>query len=606
VTRVTNLRINLSRKLIFSLLISVSLFGNLSAFAQTRRPAPRKAAVPPSAAAAQKPGAKSCDGGWSGTITYSKTQNQNEHRKTPTGYQSSSSSFRATAEVNVNEDGSARASVRVKVSSSTEDVKEGSECCMISLAGCTRKGGFKSADVIKTETNAEAASTVRGVTISGETFSANISVPEAVGQTVRTIQTVRKRECDNVNQDVSHDQKAAASYMVGPIQISGKVDPQNPNVIRGTKTDGDVTVSYNLARCAAPDIKLSDLSLDHHVYPDAVAWHEVGSETIDGNLVRIRAKVRNDGAAPGYATVKFTETSENIQLPGQSSVALKPGEEREVEYEWDTSGFAWTNDGKPRSSRRIRAEVGNDSLTEELKVIPKPVILVHGLWSNAAAWSPYQGFLNEAHSFAWKAFPVGADPAHGLMNTGYFFGNNQPTNSIFENARELGKQIEFTRETMNAWHVDVVAHSMGGLISRFYIHFLMKDTFDGKPAVTHLAMLGTPNMGSPWADIMFEKYRNMGHHVEALRELKTDVCRTFNQQVTNRKGVKFSITYTDRIPATGNTLEAGDGVVSKSSAIWQITDVSRSDSLDHTSLTGREDFLRFIYPRLAVGPGGGR
>jgi hypothetical protein len=101
---------------------------------------------------------------------------------------------------------------------------------------------------------------------------------------------------------------------------------------------------------------------------------------------------------------------------------------------------------------------------------------------------------------------------------------------------------------------------------------------------------------------MFEEYKEKGFHVEALRELKTDVCRIFNSQVTNRKGVQFSITYTDKIPVTGNTTEAGDGVVSVSSAIWQINDVSKSDSLDHTSLTGKEDFMRFIYPRLAVGP----
>jgi pimeloyl-ACP methyl ester carboxylesterase len=593
------------KKSISFLLVLVFLIGGVSAFAQTRRkaakPAPGKEAT---AVNQTKTNPKKCDGGWSGTITYSKTQNDSEHRKTPTGYQSSSSSFKATAEVAVNEDGSAKASVKVRVSSNLEDVKEGSECCMISLAGCTRNGSFKYADIIKTDSSAEASASVKGVKISGETFTADIGVPEAIGKTLRTIRTIRKRECDKLNQDASHDQEAAASYLVGPIQISGTIDPNNPNVIRGTKTDGDVTITYNLARCAAPDIKLADLALEHHIFPDAKAWHAINSETIDGNLVRIKAKVRNDGTAQGYASVKFTETSENIELPGSASISLQPGEEREVEYEWDTSGFAWTNDKKPKSARKIKAEIENDSLTEDIKIIPKPVILVHGLWSNAAAWSNYQSYLNEAHTFAWKAFPVGADPAHGLMNTGNSFGNNQPTNSIFENARELGKQIEHAQKSMNAWHVDVVAHSMGGLISRFYIHHLMKDSFDGKPVVTHLAMLGTPNMGSPWADIMFEEYKEKGYHVEALRELKTDVCRIFNSQVTNRKGVKFSITYTDKIPLTGNTAEAGDGVVSKSSAIWQIDDVSHSGSLDHTSLTGKEDFMQFIYPRLAVGPSG--
>ena len=570
--------------------------------AQTRRaPAPTKRTAP---VAATKPTSGKCNGGWSGTITYSKTQKSSEHNKTPTGYQASSSSYEATAEVTVKEDGSAQASVKVKISSSTEDVKEGTECCMISLKGCSRNGGFKFSDVIKTETDASATSSVKGLTIGDESFTASVSVPEAVGKTVRTFETVKKRECDKLDQNNSHKQEAAAEISVGPIEISGKADPQNPNVIKGSQTEGDVTVTYNLVRCAKPDIKLADLALEHHQFPDAETWHPVGSETIDGNLVRLKAKVRNDGTATGYATVKFTETSENIELPGTVSVALKPGEERVIESEWDTSGFAWSNDRKPKTQRRIKAEIEGDSLTEDVRVIPKPVILVHGLWSNAAAWSNYQGYLNEAHSFAWKAFPVGADPAHGLMNTGNSLGNNQPTNSIFENARELGKQIKYARESMNAWHVDIVAHSMGGLISRFYIHHLMPDSPDGRPAVTHLAMLGTPNQGSPWADIVFEEYREKGFHVEALRELKTDVVRTFNSQVTNRKGVKFSITYTDRIPLTGNTTEPGDGVVSVSSAIWQITDVSKSDSLDHTSLTGKEDFMRFIYPRLAIGPKG--
>ena len=551
-----------------------------------------------------KPGVKKCNGGWSGTITYSKTVKTSEHNKTPTGYQSSESNYEATAEVTIREDGSAQSSVKVKISSKTEDVKEGSECCMISLKGCSRNGGFKYSDVIKTETSADAASSVKGVTIGEESFTASISLPEAVGKTVRTFDTVKKRECDKLDQNSSHKQEAAAEISVGPIQISGKADPQNPNVISGTQTDGDVTVTYNLVRCAQPDVKLVDLALEHHQFPDAETWHSIGSQTIDGNLVRIKAKVRNDGTATGYATVKFTETSENIELPGTVSVALKPGEEREVETEWDTSGFAWSNDRKPKTKRQIKAEIEDESLTEDVSVIPKPVILVHGLWSNAAAWSNYQGFLNEAHSFAWKAFPVGADPAHGLMNTGNTLGNNQPTNSIFENAKELGKQIRHTQESMNAWHVDIVAHSMGGLISRFYIHHLMKDSPDGRPVVTHLAMLGTPNQGSPWADIVFEEYKEKGFHVEALRELKTDVVRTFNRQVTNRKGVKFSITYTDRIPVTGNTMEPGDGVVSVSSAIWQITDVSKSNCLDHTSLTGKEDFMQFIYPRLAIGPKG--
>jgi hypothetical protein len=169
---------------------------------------------------------------------------------------------------------------------------------------------------VTTESNAEATATSRnGVNLVGETFVADIAVPEAVGKTMRTVQMVRKRDCDNVNKDVSETQEKPASYLVGPISITAKVDPNNPNVIRGTQKDGDTEISYSFSRCGAPDIKLSDLALEEHQYPDAQAWHDAGREIVDGNLVRIKAKVRNDGSAPGYATVKFTETEEKIELP---------------------------------------------------------------------------------------------------------------------------------------------------------------------------------------------------------------------------------------------------------------------------------------------------
>ncbi len=88
------------------------------------------------------------------------------------------------------------------------------------------------------------------------------------------------------------------------------------------------------------------------------------------------------------------------------------------------------------------------------------------------------------------------------MNTGDHPENYKPTNTIFQNTQELGKQIKFVREQKNAWHVDVVAHSMGGLISRQYINAFMAPVFDNKPEITHLVMLGTPNMGSPCADLV--------------------------------------------------------------------------------------------------------
>ena len=51
---------------------------------------------------------------------------------------------------------------------------------------------------------------------------------------------------------------------------------------------------------------------------------------------------------------------------------------------------------------------------------------------------------------------------------------------------------------------------MGGLIARHYIHAFMPPSPDGRPQVAHLFMLGTPNMGSPCADVMDATFNVLG------------------------------------------------------------------------------------------------
>jgi pimeloyl-ACP methyl ester carboxylesterase len=316
--------------------------------------------------------------------------------------------------------------------------------------------------------------------------------------------------------------------------------------------------------------------------------------------------------------VKFKETYKGDKWDGARpdapledavvSVRLEPGEEREVEAAWDSSGYAWYDDGRPRLVQRIKVELEEngkktDELTKNLKVAPKPVVLVHGLWSNWRAWEPWQNILTTAHSYDWKAFPVGERADKGVMNTGGGFLSSGPTNGIFENSQQVGKYIRYAQEERNAWHVDVVAHSMGGLITRHYIHHFMPPTQDGRPQIAHLVMLGTPNMGSPCADVMNSTFEVLGKDVEAVRQLKPSVVAEFNRVTTNRKGVKFSVLAGNPLPVMCKTVVWNDGVVPVESAVWQIRDNALSKSV-HTDLTGTADFSNFVKPRLAVGPKG--
>ena len=76
-----------------------------------------------------------------------------------------------------------------------------------------------------------------------------------------------------------------------------------------------------------------------------------------------------------------------------------------------------------------------------------------------------------------------------------------------QSAGELHALIEAVRRDYAdpALRVDIVAHSMGGLIARYYLRFGTRDVLDGGPqlvtmdgarSVRKLVLLGTPNLGS--------------------------------------------------------------------------------------------------------------
>ena len=69
--------------------------------------------------------------------------------------------------------------------------------------------------------------------------------------------------------------------------------------------------------------------------------------------------------------------------------------------------------------------------------------------------------------------------------------------TIEENARLLGEKLKAVGLAPNHQkQLEIVAHSMGGLVSRWFI-----EKEGGEKVVSRLVMAGTPNAGSPWATI---------------------------------------------------------------------------------------------------------
>jgi hypothetical protein len=109
-----------------------------------------------------------------------------------------------------------------------------------------------------------------------------------------------------------------------------------------------------------------------------------------------------------------------------------------------------------------------------------PVVLVHGLVDNRSVFAVMNRSLRRrgfAHLCSWNYSPLLTDIARG--------------------AADLGEHIEGICEQTGYDRVHVVGHSLGGLISRYYVQ-----RQGGDRRVESLVTLGTPHQGSRWANVV--------------------------------------------------------------------------------------------------------
>jgi pimeloyl-ACP methyl ester carboxylesterase len=338
---------------------------------------------------------------------------------------------------------------------------------------------------------------------------------------------------------------------------------------------------------------VDELRYEHPDLPGG-AWQRVpAAGTYDGNRVRITALVRNATKKTITAPVALRDMTHGRALTAEglpASIAVAPGATVEVVGEWDSDGFAWEHGpGTPTLDHEIAFLTPYGAAQKLLKIKPKPAVLVHGWASDASTWGAYPGFL-KGHSPEWESLAV------STMDT-----DPGGSRSVFANAEALAGEVRRLRESTDADHVDIIAHSMGGLISRAYIHRSVGKARDGKPWVHRLVMLGTPNEGSPCANLVYPVMSGR----PTLELTPGYVKATFNKSVRNRKGVPFSIVAGTDAAATCYEPMVGDLVVTVPSAFWEVGDRGTMKLL-HTSMTGSQAmFDGFVAPRLEVGPGGG-
>ena len=114
-----------------------------------------------------------------------------------------------------------------------------------------------------------------------------------------------------------------------------------------------------------------------------------------------------------------------------------------------------------------------------------------------------------------------------------------PTAGVARRAADLKKFI--TQELPNE-AVHLIAHSMGGLDARYMVSRLGMES-----RVLSLTTVGTPHRGTAFADWGVSRFARLVEPLmryfllpcEAFRDLTTESCRRFNEDVRNAPGVRY-------------------------------------------------------------------
>jgi hypothetical protein len=152
-------------------------------------------------------------------------------------------------------------------------------------------------------------------------------------------------------------------------------------------------------------------------------------------------------------------------------------------------------------------------VTQPLKVRRAPVVLVHGLWSNNQTWVDMESELTSSH-FATRLYEYADRKADGTAG----LGNEGPSVVMGPRSLLLPLTIDAACNGLRddgyaCTRSDLVAHSMGGLMARKFVHdnvlFARPNNFQ-EGSVRRVLTLGTPYEGSPLASLLL--YRNEHIH----------------------------------------------------------------------------------------------
>jgi pimeloyl-ACP methyl ester carboxylesterase len=254
-------------------------------------------------------------------------------------------------------------------------------------------------------------------------------------------------------------------------------DDAETNPVVGLVTDGTATARLQLT------VKHNQQAFN------GLAWQVIDPDVLDYTSSEIRGTFLNGGTPVDTIPVIFNSN-------GISEAVYRAPE---TFVRW---GYNMESDDKERPERLIQPtldvtgylKILKDPLTP-IRIKRPPVVLVHGLWGNG---------LKKHNDYAWKIFEpkLNNKMIYDIFSVDYH--ETGQVNSIKVHAPKLQIAIDDAIEIMKAQQfaaakVDIIAHSLGGLLTREYC-FQNKAECQNK--IRRFITIATPHFGSELADLL--------------------------------------------------------------------------------------------------------
>lgn len=168
-----------------------------------------------------------------------------------------------------------------------------------------------------------------------------------------------------------------------------------------------------------------------------------------------------------------------------------------------------------------------------------PILMVHGVFFRDFRYFNY-----------WGRIPKELEQNGATI----YYGNHQSAAKVSESAKELDARIRQIVEETGCGKLNVIAHSKGGLDTRYALSMLGTDKY-----VASLTTINTPHRGCEFADYLLSKipksqqnriadaynsaFRKLGDEnpdfIAAVTDLTASACSVINDEVKDKTGVYY-------------------------------------------------------------------